>query len=67
MKAGLARAKPIQDSLNHTRATHGLGALMTVTMSENKAVSILVALVFHTALVYFRYLPIVLNFFFSLV
>lgn len=40
---------------------------MTVTMSENKAVSILVALVFRTALVYFRYLPIVLNFFFSLV
>lgn len=36
-------------------------------MSENKAVSILVALVFRTALVYFRYLPIVLNFFFSLV
>lgn len=36
-------------------------------MSENKAVSILVALVFRTALIYFRYLPIILNFFFSLV
>ena len=50
-------------------AAHVLGALMTVTMSENKIFSILIAVAFCTALVYFHYLlfSIVLNFFFSLV
>lgn len=44
-----------------------LSESMNVTMSDNNIVSILVALVFCTALTYFHCLLIVLNFFFFLV
>lgn len=66
VKAGQAREKPTQNKQHHIRVVHMFSAPMNVTVSENKIVSILVALVFCTALTYFHYFLIVLNFFFSL-
>lgn len=54
----------IQNSLIHIRTVHRLYALMILMTSESKTVSILVALMLQTAIVYFHYL---LKFFLSLV